>query len=173
MKSFISVDISEKVKNEIKEIQDELPEFGGKKTELENLHLTLKFLGHLDNEKVNEVREKLKAIKFRKFETEFKHIGFFDNQKYGVIWIHLNNCNALQKEIDNCLKNLFKKEKRFMAHLTIARFKNVLDKKKFLNDLKKIEIPKTKFVVDNFRLKESVLTGNRPFYKTLWEYGLY
>ncbi len=45
MRCFISIDLPEKIIQEIKKIQEELPEFIGKKTETENLHLTLKFLG--------------------------------------------------------------------------------------------------------------------------------
>ena len=47
MRVFISINISEEIRKEIKKIQDFLPEFFGKKTELENLHLTLKFLGNI------------------------------------------------------------------------------------------------------------------------------
>ena len=47
MRTFIAVDIPENVKEEIIKIQDKLPEFVGKLTELENLHLTLKFLGEI------------------------------------------------------------------------------------------------------------------------------
>ncbi|RLG16235.1 RNA 2',3'-cyclic phosphodiesterase, partial [Candidatus Pacearchaeota archaeon] len=43
MRTFISIDIPEKVRKEIIKIQNELSDFKGKKTEPENLHLTLKF----------------------------------------------------------------------------------------------------------------------------------
>lgn len=176
MRTFISIDMPENILEEIKKIQDSLPEFYGKFTEPENLHLTLKFLGEIDEEKVEAIKEKLKEIKLNKFETEIKHFGFFDNVKrgkrYGPVWLYLNNCEGLQKEVDEKLSSLFEKEKRFMSHLTIARVKKIDDKKYFLDELKKIEIPKTKFVVDKFRLKMSTLTKQGPVYETLEEYIL-
>ena len=50
---------------------------------------------------------------FERFESEIKEIGFFDNVKYGIIWLGIFNCEGLQKEIDSALESIFKKEKRF------------------------------------------------------------
>jgi len=64
---FIAINFDEEIKNKIVEIQKQLPEFLGKKTEIENLHLTLKFLGEIDDDKIKIVQEKLREIKFKKF----------------------------------------------------------------------------------------------------------
>ena len=45
VRAFIGIDIPNGIKKEIIKQQNSLPEFFGKKTEPENLHLTLKFLG--------------------------------------------------------------------------------------------------------------------------------
>ncbi len=172
MRCFVSINIPKEVAKEIGGIQSELPDFYGKKTGLEDLHLTLKFLGELSEDKVEKVKNKLKEINFKDFETEIKYLGFFDNQKYGVIWLHLSDCDELQKQIDNVLKDLFEPEKRFMSHLTIARVKQIKDKKKFLEELKKIEISKIKFKVENFYLMKSKLTSEGPRYEILKEYVL-
>ena len=84
----------------------------------------------------------------------------------------MDNCEELQKVIDEELSGLFKKEKRFMSHLTIARVKDFENKKKFLDELRKIEISKIRFCVDNFRLKKSVLNSKRVKYGTLEGYRL-
>ena len=172
MRTFISIDMPEVVRSEIEKIQDVLPEFFGKKTERDNLHLTLKFLGEIDEEKVKEVKEKLSEIKFSKFEVEIDSMGIFSENFFRIIWLHLKNCNELQGEIDEKLKNLFEKERRFMSHLTIARVKKIKDKKRFLNELKKIKIPKIAFQVNEFKLKKSKLTPKGPIYETLDEYAL-
>ena len=145
MRCFIALDLPEEIKEEILKVQKKLPKFEGKKTEKENLHLTLKFFGELNEREIEEVKEKLKKIRFERFNIYLKHMGFFDNQKYGVIWIHLSNCEGLQKIIDNTLKDFFKSEYRFMAHLTIARVKNIKDKKKFLQELKEIKVEEIGF----------------------------
>ena len=43
MRTFISIKLPPKVLMQIKKIQENLPEFSGRKTELKNLHLTMKF----------------------------------------------------------------------------------------------------------------------------------
>ena len=167
MRCFISIDIPEEIKFGIKKIQDELPEFFGKKTEQENLHLTLKFLGEIKEDKMHNVKEKLKEIRFNKFEAEIDSMGVFSEKFVKIIWLHLSNCDELQNEIDNKLKDLFDKEKRFMSHLTIARVKSLKDKNKFLKDLKEIKVPNINFKVDRFLLKQSILTPKGSKYKTL------
>ena len=172
MRIFISIDMPEEVKREIKQIQDKLLDFQGKKTEQENLHLTLKFLGEVDEKKIENVKRRLKEIKFNQLETEIDSIGVFSEKFVKIIWLHLTNCEESQKKIDEALFGMFEKEKRFMSHLTIARVKKLDNKKKFLEDLRKIKIPEIKFVVDNFRLKKSILEEKGPVYETLEEYEL-
>ncbi len=172
MRTFISVNIPEEIRKEIKKVQDFLPEFFGKKTELENLHLTLKFLGEIKEHKIEEVKEKLREIKIEKFATEIDEIGVFSEKFIRIVWLHMKDCENLQKQIDGALKDLFEPEKRFMSHLTIARIKGIKDKEGFLQDLKKIKVEKIKFKVDNFYLMKSELTAEGPRYSVLEEYNL-
>ncbi len=172
MRTFISIDIPEKIRLEIIKIQSQLPDFFGKKTEQENLHLTLKFLGEISEEKIEKIKEKLREIEFNKLDCEVNEIGVFSENFIRIVWLHLSNCEDLQKEIDEGLKNLFDKEKRFMSHLTIARVKNIKNKKEFLRKLKNIKIPKIKFRVDKFKLKKSILKSQGPEYETIEEYKI-
>ena len=164
---FIAIDLPENIKKEIIQIQKSLPEFKGKLTEEENLHLTLKFLGEISDETANEVKERLKKIKFKKFKSNLKGLGVFSEQFIRIVWMKLENCDELQKEIDNSLRDLFKKEERFMSHLTIARVKAVKDKKLFIETLEKIKVKPVEFSVDSFKLKKSVLTEKGPIYEDL------
>ena len=172
MRTFISIDIPEQVKNEIKKIQGKLSGFRGKFTEPENLHLTLKFLGEINEKKIREVIERLREIKFEKFETRMDSIGVFSEKFIRIVWLHLTNCDALQRDMDKKLDNLFKKEERFMSHLTIARVKYIQDKKNFLEDINQIKVEKVKFIVDKFYLMKSELTESGPRYSVIEEYNL-
>jgi 2'-5' RNA ligase len=167
MRTFISIDIPEEIKKKIIEIQNKLPGFQGKLTEEENLHLTLKFLGEVDEEQIEKIKEKLKEIKFNKFETEIDSIGVFSENFIKIVWLHMTNCEELQKQIDEKLSDWFEKEDRFMGHLTIARVKNIKDKKEFLEQLGKIKIDKMKFSVCEFKLMKSELEKDGPKYKIL------
>ena len=168
---FISIELPENVKKEIKKIRDSLPEFIGKNTEVQNLHLTLKFLGEIDNDKIEKVREKIRKIDFKKINCEIDEIGFFSPKFIKIIWIHLSGAEELQKSIDNSLLDLFEKEERFMSHITIARIKSVKNKKIFLEELKKIKFNKIDFPADRFYLMESELRKEGPEYKIIEFFG--
>lgn len=167
MRTFIAVEIPENVKEEIIKIQKQLPEFKGKLPEKENLHLTLKFLGEISENKIEEIKKKLKEIQFKSFEVQIDRIGIFENNRRGIVWLNVANCENLQKEIDEKLSDFFEKEKRFMGHLTIARIKNFKDKNKFISEIQKIKIPKLKFSVDSFYIKKSILKKEKPIYEPL------
>ena len=208
MRIFIALDLPAEIIREIKKIQKELPEFIGKKTESENLHLTLKFLGDVSEEKVEQIKECLTKIKLsprddsskddtavpsgepQKFQVSIDSIGVFSKKVIRIVWLHLTNCDALQREIDEKLSDLFGKEQRFMGHLTIARVKNIKNsprddsskddtavpsgepKKEFLEKLKKIKIPKINFMVENFKLKSSTFKSEGPVYEDIEIYNL-
>jgi len=59
-----------------------------------------------------------------------------------------------------------------MGHLTIARVKEIKNKKLFKSELKKIKIPNVKFTVKNFNLKKSKLGRNGPIYGDIEVYNL-
>jgi len=173
MRAFISIKFPPKILMHIKNIQETLPEFTGKKTELKNLHLTLKFLGEVSLEDIENIKLRLRKINFNKFETEIKECGFFDKQEEGgILWLEITNCENIQKEIDNSLEGLYEKEKRFMGHLTIARIKKIEDKKRFIEAVGKIKPPKLSFIVDKFYLMESKLTSKGPMYDEIEKYNL-
>lgn len=179
MRCFIALKIPKEIFLSVKRIQDKLPDFFGKKTKLENLHLTLKFFRDIPEDKAEAIKDKLKEIAFKIFWGEIDSIGFFDNRKSKeyqrrvVVWLHIKNCEKLQKEVDKKVREVgFKEERRFMSHLTIARIKNINNKDKFLKELKKIKIPKTKFEVDGFLFIKSRLKKDGPKYDLLERYDL-
>ena len=176
LRCFIAVDIPEKAREEIVKVQKILEKrnlFMGKLTEKENLHLTLKFLGEIDEGKVGDVKKKLKEIKFSRFKVKLREIGVFSEDFVRIIWAHLSGKGVLelQKEIDEKLDGFFPKEKRFMSHLTIARVKSVKNREKLLEELSKIKL-NCEFEVDRFFLKKSTLTGEGPIYENLLELNL-
>ncbi len=176
MRVFIALDLSREAINEIKRIQEIIRKrilFIGKFTEPENLHLTLKFLGEIDEKKVGEVKERLREIKFENFEAELADVGVFSKKFIKIIWIKLNGKKVfeLQREIDDKLKDLFEPEQRFMSHITIARVKNVKDRKELIEYLKNMKGKKIKFKVDRFFFKKSELFPEGPIYKVIERYS--
>jgi 2'-5' RNA ligase len=171
MRLFIAIDFPGDVKKEIQKIQKKLPKFDGKITEPENLHLTLKFLGDVDEKVAEQVKKELKKIDFKKFEAEIDLLGYFNPAFVKIVWLHVSNCEEIQHEVEVKLESMFKPEARFMSHLTIARVK-FADKRIFGGELKKVRFDKIKFPVSSVKLKSSELTPNGPIYRDLLEIKL-
>ena len=172
----------------------------GKITTPGNLHLTLKFLGEIDKNKIDEVKQMLKEIRFNSFEgkiggkqvqaqlggkqvqarlggkqvqAQLGEIGVFSKKLPRIIWIKLEGkIFDLQKEVDEVLSGLFESEYRFMSHITIARIKQVYNKKEFVKYLGSIKYEKMDFKIEEFFLMESELTAEGPVYKKIKKYNL-
>ena len=209
---FVAVDLPSNVINEIKRIQKQIQQknlFMGKITTPGNLHLTLKFLGEIDKNKIDEVKQMLKEIRFNSFEgkiggkqvqaqlggkqvqsrlggkqvqsrlggkqvqAQLGEIGVFSKKLPRIIWIKLEGkIFDLQKEVDEVLSGLFESEYRFMSHITIARIKQVYNKKEFVKYLGSIKYEKMDFKIEEFFLMESELTAEGPVYKKIKKYNL-
>jgi len=173
-RTFIAIDFPDEVIKEVARIQQllEKQRFTGKLIELENLHLTLKFLGHVSPETLTKIKKTLSNIKFPTLDLKLNQLGTFSyKNKPRIVWIKITgNVFNLQKRIDESLKNLFKQEERFMSHLTIARIKYIKNKSGFIDYISKIKPKQIKFSVNSFKLKSSELHPQGPIYKTLEKY---
>ena len=177
VRCFIAVKFPEKIVKEIEKLQKELGEknfFIGKFTKPENLHLTLKFLGEINEKIVEDVRQKLKNVKALKFGAGLGGVGVFSPKFIRIIWVKITGKEIceLQKQIDGVLGELFESENRFMSHLTIARVKKVRNKERFLDDVGKINFNKEEFDVNKFYLMKSELKPDGPVYSVIEEYVL-
>ncbi|MBU0907003.1 MAG: RNA 2',3'-cyclic phosphodiesterase [Nanoarchaeota archaeon] len=178
VRAFIAIDFPDEVVKEIARVQEVFgnKQFTGKMTELENLHLTLKFLGEIEAEKVEEVRSALREIKFGKFEARLAEAGTFNHRgKPSIVWIKVGGEGIfdLQSAVDLAVEKCgFKKEKRFMSHLTIARVKYVKDKKDFVGYVKRLGVRDVKFNVGGFKLMRSELQPMGPVYTVVEEFEL-
>ena len=112
MRCFIAVELPESIKAEIFHKFENLKESGivsGKFVEKENSHLTLKFLGELTEEQIEDIKKKLSEVKFEKFNAELGNVGFFPNENYiRVIWVEIlsEDVFRLQEEIENKLNEI-------------------------------------------------------------------
>jgi 2'-5' RNA ligase len=175
IRTFIAIELPEEIKKEIQKISKNFEgEFIGKFTDPEKLHLTLKFLGEISEEQVEEVKKRFENFKFKKFEAVLDSVGVFSPKFVKILWAHISGEEMieLQKEIDDKLKDLFPMEERFMSHVTIARVKQLKDKIGFLKKLKKIKFEKKRFPVDRFFIKKSTLSEKGPVYEDLMEIQL-
>lgn len=171
MRIFIGIDIPIKLKKAISEIQTELCTHGIRTIETENMHITLKFLGEVDQKKISAINCKLTEIKHHKFEIFVKGIGVFPNENYAkIIWVGCESEELVKlvEKINNKL-NEFPKE-GFKGHITIARIKKKIELKHFLEKYRDWKFGR--FKVEKFFLMKSELFPSGPKYKMIAEYKL-
>jgi len=165
MRLFVAIEIDDKIKEKIAETCKELIE----KSSLEKLHITLKFIGEVEDDKIDQVIKALEKINFEPFEIDFKGVGAFPNQNFiRVVWVGCESkkLSELSEKIENALANFCKKEKRpFSGHVTIARPKRKIDLKDFFAKHKEKGFGKMK--VDSFVLKKSTLTKTGAIHETI------
>lgn len=176
-RAFIAITFNDEVIKEVARVQESVGKnlFTGKFTELENLHLTLKFLGEVDEGTLGKVGEILRKIQIKGFDAKLGDVGIFKQRgNPKIVWIKINGKGVwdLQKAIDKSLKGIFQLEERFMSHLTVARIKYVKDGKGFEEKIKSIHAKEIKFRVEGFKLIKSELDKIGPAYTVIEEYTL-
>ncbi len=183
MRTFIAVDLAERLKSKVVDIQNRIgtKHMQIKFVEPENLHFTLKFLGEIEEHRLDEIHERVKTNlkNYDPFEITLRGLGAFPSFSYiKVVWIGVREGNELMTEIANILnRDLqslgFKKEKDYVPHLTIARVKGAKNKEKFieiLKELKNVEVGT--MPVEIVTIKKSDLTPQGPIYSDLKEVRL-
>ena len=180
MRTFISIEFPENIKKEIfksfESLKNSRVAFGNF-VKKENIHLTLKFLGNLSEDKIKEVENKLSEIEFSGFDATTGEIGFFPSEKYiRIIWVDLisNKIKQLKKIIDDKLHEIGinHDNREFSSHITIARIKKMKNKEEFFKKIKNLKIKKMKFSIESFFLIKSELRKDGPVYKVLKEFRL-
>ena len=174
MRLFIAFDMPESIRRKAAELQKRIGDEHAriKWVEIENIHLTLKFLGEVDDSKVRIITDSLKKIKFKPFLSSVSGFGAFPSESYArVLWVGLKpaeNIAELHERIDDAMKGAgFAKDSRFHPHVTLGRVNYVSSKQDFvrmLAELKGFEI-RENFKFDRFKLKRSTLTRDGPVYE--------
>ena len=179
---FIAVDVEDELKRYledlIKEIDDlEIPNI--RLVKPENIHITLKFLGEVKDDRVDDIIEALTGIdtRFNRGKSKIIDIGAFPNMKKPhVLWLGIDDgkeqFSKMAEFINNSLGiyGFTKNNRPFSPHLTLGRFKKpVLN----LTDyIKKIKVPDIEFGVNRISVYESKLYQSGPVYTVLKHFNL-
>jgi len=148
-----------------------------KTVEPENLHITLAFIGEVEDDVVEAVKEALKSVEGSIINAEFRGIGAFPNANNPrVVWAGVREGSdeivQLQRKVDSALRSYgiqYEKERNFVPHITLGRVKGKrnLDRLRvFIEKNADVFLGTERF--DELKLKESTLTPKGPIYKDLF-----
>ncbi|MFN4200503.1 RNA 2',3'-cyclic phosphodiesterase [Fervidobacterium riparium] len=179
MRTFIAVDVNQEIREIATDVIDRLVGLGFKAawTKPENLHLTLFFLGEMDEKAVESMALSLnKRLQgFPSFSTNLVDFGYFKfKQSPRVLFLKLEPTKSLQRmylemksELTKC-KVKYDDQGNFVPHVTLGRVKEYPNNWEEL--VKEIQVPKVSLVIDGITIYSSTLTPQGPIYK--WMYKL-
>ena len=95
-----------------------------------------------------------------------------------MIWVGVtqgeHEFNQLQIQIETELRSIgYKPDKKFHAHATIARVRDVRNRDAVIRNLESLSDASVgSMTVSSFRMTKSTLTPSGPIYETVWEIPL-
>ncbi|MCX5715241.1 MAG: RNA 2',3'-cyclic phosphodiesterase [Candidatus Omnitrophica bacterium] len=187
MRTFIAIELPQEIKDSLERLQAGLKQTGAdvKWVNPENIHLTLKFLGEVDEGKIKDIEQTLEgvALNYKQFSIRPFSIGVFPKMEFPkVIWIGIdkgdNETKLIAGELEQNLAQIGmpKEDRPFSSHITIGRTKSFLNRNNLIRELKnlegKIEGKFREFPVTRLTLLKSTLTPKGPTYEILKEVSL-
>ena len=135
----------------------------------ENYHITLRFIGVVDELVADDIADALHQISRPPFELALDGLGVFGNRKPRSLWVGLKPAPALvdlQSEVGHCLQRigLEPEHRRFTPHITLARLRgaNEPDVAAYLSlrgDFRTASFPVGRFVL----LSSKASRGGGPY----------
>ena len=172
IRAFIAVKLPEDIADSLEDFLDDIrPLSKIHWVKREQFHITLKFLGELEPEVIDDVIDSLSPMKhFEPFRIELSTIGAFPNMKNAnVLWLGCSRgakeLAGLSRRINDTLFNeveLERDTRKFRAHLTLARLKGEYVSENVINQLG--TFPLMNWTCDELVLMRSTLTPKGPIY---------
>jgi 2'-5' RNA ligase len=173
---FIAIAIPEVVKTEIAGLGRSIP--AARPVPVEQMHLTLKFIGEVESSRLLDIREVLSEICRPQFTLCLQGVGTFPPRGTPrVLWagVHpLDNLLALRVAMEKKLAEIAvpREKQKYSPHLTLARLNNppLSHLQQFLAGNAFLKTPV--FTVASFSLYKSQLTRNGAIHTEVQNYAL-
>jgi len=176
---FVAIELPQRIKEQFHTVHENLKESDAKLRFVnpDIAHITLKFIGEVNEDKLSEIISRLKKLSFTPFEMNIEKPELNSRKSPRIVWIPCSDRGESEKlfsDVEELLSHAgIPKEKRgFKAHATLARIK------KYAPSLKEtlsrnyhedfIFSPRT-FQVSAVYLKKSTLTKEGPVYEDILE----
>lgn len=124
---FVAIDLPGEVKTDLVRLCSGVP--GAKWVRPEQMHLTLRFIGEVDEQQLDTIRKALTGIRSSPFGMALRSVGQFPPKGTArVLWVGLDTppaLNQLQRQIETAVvaSGIAPESRAFSAHITLARLK--------------------------------------------------
>ena len=123
---FVGLELPEPVRMRLSLVRSPLP--GAKWVETEDLHITLRFAGDIDNRQADELVGFLDGIDVQPFQVAVREVGAFGGRDPRVIWAGVDagpELEHLHRAVERACRSagLDPEPRAFKPHVTLARLK--------------------------------------------------
>ena len=138
---------------------------------LENMHVTLSFLGETELEKTSDLQSKISEVanEFSEFSLKIRDLGAFDHfQKAQTVFVDVQRSQPLldlQSAVEQKLGLI--PQTQYYPHMTLGRLRNPNSIESAIGPFKKIDLGKGE--ISSIFLMESQLHGHFPVYSDVFE----
>jgi RNA 2',3'-cyclic 3'-phosphodiesterase len=175
VRAFVALELSADIREQLSAAQDVLRGCTARLTFVDPalIHITVKFLGEVDEKKIPQVTAALRSIPFAPFPVSAGRVTVNNSRRPHTIWCVAGdggNGGKLFRLVEDALQPLgFMRETRpFTPHATIARVKfadpSLFTQLNLLNGR-----TYGSCIVSGLKLKKSTLTPRGPVYEDLLE----
>ena len=182
MRLFVAIEITNEIRNRIDEAMRQFGtnDFDIKFVDPVNLHLTVKFLGEVHEDKLHDIENGISESvkKFEPFVISLGKMGYFGNPDHiRVIWTDVmegrETISELIREVDINLKHIRQENRKPSPHLTIGRVKSGRNREKLLETIDSLaDVKFGEMNVDCMKLKSSNLEKSGPIYRDVKQFSL-
>jgi len=178
IRTFIAIELPEQVKDQIRieYLKLNSTDASIRWVKPKNLHLTLKFLGDIEEEKLKEVENSVteSVSPYNKLNLSLKGLGFFpDIKRPKVIWKEVaGDIDELLSLAESIEKNMtrigFSAElRKFSPHITIGRIKKI--KRREIDTILEMasDSEEVEFIAQNVKIIRSELIPGGAVHTTL------
>lgn len=180
MRLFVALEVPDETRRALGGIIQKLESVsrGARWMRAESIHVTLKFIGEIEETKLPAIKDSLATVKSKHpIEIAFRNFGFFPNERRPhVFWLGIEagpDLAALAASISSALEpiGIPREERGFRPHLTLARFKT----EKGLPKLREMVAPLAhrsfgNTIASQFHLYESMLNPGGAVHTKLASY---
>lgn len=126
IRAFLAIELDDALRSALAVQQFLLPL--PRKEPLENLHLTLVFLGEQPERKLEEVHEAIGTLKLPALSFDLAGLGLFGGEKVRAVWAGVAPNPALmrlQEKLETTVRRagVVTEHRRFVPHVTLGRFR--------------------------------------------------
>lgn len=184
MRLFVSVDVPDELTDAVDDLQDEFADAEGLNlTDPAQTHVTLKFLGDVDESRLPDLRRELAAAvadaDVDPFTARFSGLGVFPSLEYiSVVWLGVEDGSEELTRLHEAIEERatamgFEPESHeFTPHVTLARMEHAGGKELVQQLVRERDPTVGETTVESVHLTESTLTDEGPVYTTAERFSL-